>query len=39
MKNLYKEKNWLCIRALQQMHNLKGERERRKCFLKIFYQG
>ena len=39
MKNLYKEKNRLCIRALQQMHNLKGERGRRKCFLKIFYQG
>ena len=36
MKNLYKEKNRLCIRALQQMHNLKGERGRRKCFLEIF---
>ena len=39
MKILNKEENWLCIRALQQMHNSKSERGRRKCFIKIFYQG
>ena len=35
-KKLKKEKNWLCIRALLQIRISKGERGRRKCFLKFF---